>query len=652
MTRWLVRVGALLALLVGSVPLLSAPSYAVEPTGGCWVWFAGTPQSDISSKLAPWADEEAAPAGPADHRISLSPAAPPAGSKGTITYSYNKGPENAGPAAQVKGTFRFSVNGGAAITSVVDFGTVNTGQTIPGRTLSVPFTVVAGKNEVVFLGVTFDAAPFSVRIDCNGQMTGTKAKNPRTDPAPTNVKASVTSNGTATPTTPTPETPDTGIELCLPDLPLPLPNPLPCAVEPTEPGTGPADGGGGDGGGDDGSGDGSGGGDGGGDGSGDGDGGSGGAGGAGGSVPGSPASGTVDYDCVLLPFNSDFDYKPATSVGGARPSAGAPVGLQARFGDLPGIAPVPINGPMQVTANLTVGGVDTKITGTSTVNVPAKTGVPVPTLTGSVAAAEDTLPVVMKDFSFYFPSFDITGNCKPAGGQDLGDLTVGSGTAGGSGSGAGTTDGTLTPGEAPESADPGTVTPGDSTNGPALSTTDQNLAVVDVRLEGSPTIGELFGATARRTLVVVVQNVGTATVDEPAVAMAMGHGSGLRPEPMDLAVGPLAPQQMQRIAIPMEMPKAGIGNYDIAGQVGTSSSGAFATTSQTYPWGLFLLNVVALGIAVWGLRRRLRVRRTPPPVVARESGRHTADGEAEATVDLAVLDGLFSRPRGGQPGLA
>ena len=312
-----------------SVPLLSAPSYAVAPIGGCWVWYAGTPQSDISSKLAPWADETAAPAGPADHTITLAPAAPPAGSKATITYTYNKGPENAGPAAQVKGTFRFSVNGGNVVTSVVDFGTISTGQTIPGKTLKVPFTVLEGKNTVVFEGVTFDAAPFSVRIDCNGQTSGTKEKNPRKNPAPTNVKASVTSSGTAAPTTPVPETPD-GLGLCLPDLPLPLPNPLPCADAgggTSDPGTGSGDDGPGDGSGDgsdDGSDD------------GDGDASGGGSGGGGdGSVPGSPASGTVDFDCVLQPFNSDFDYQPATSVGGARPSAGAPVGVWPRSGTCP-----------------------------------------------------------------------------------------------------------------------------------------------------------------------------------------------------------------------------------------------------------------------------------------------------------------------------
>ena len=255
MTRVLVRLSILAAFVLASIPFLATPSYAVEPIGGCWVWYAGTPERDISSKLAPWANPQAAPAGPADHTIALSPSAPPAGSTGTITYSYNKGPENAGPAAQVKGTFRFSVNGGNVVTATVDFGTVSTGQTIPGKTMTVPFPVQQGKNDVVFEGVTFDASPFSVRIDCNGQTSGDATTNPRKNPAPTNVKASVTSSGTASgPGTPTP---DAGSGLCLPDLPLPLPNPLPCPPPPGG-GNGGDGGNGGNGGNDGGSGDGSG----------------------------------------------------------------------------------------------------------------------------------------------------------------------------------------------------------------------------------------------------------------------------------------------------------------------------------------------------------------------------------------------------------
>ena len=107
---------------------------------------------------------------------------------------------------------------------------------------------------------------------------------------------------------------------------------------------------------------------------------------------------------------------------------------------------------------------------------------------------------------------------------------------------------------------------------------------------------------------------------------------------MDLAIGSLAPLQMQRIEIPMAMPRAGIGNYEIAGQVGTSASGQFGTTSQTYPWGLFLLNAVAIGIAAWGLRRRRHDR----PATALST---VVEDPAEATIDLDVLDGWFSHPR-------
>ena len=376
--------------------------------------------------------------------------------------------------------------------------------------------------------------------------------------------------------------------------------------------------------------------------------GSGGGSGGSGSVPGSPATGTVDFDCVLQPFNSEFDYKPATSVGGARPSPGAPVGVLARFGDLPGIAPVPIKGPMEVTAELTVAGKAVTVTGTSNVDVPPETAVPVPDLIGSVDAAEDTLPVTMTAFDFYFPSFDITGTCKAAGGQDLGDLKVGSGTVGG---GSGPTGGTApTGGGDPVTTDDPAVTAGGTASGEVAAAGSQNISVVDVRLEGARTLGELFGAAPRRTLVLVVQNVGSTVVEKPTVAVAMGRSSGLSPAPMDVAVGPLAPQQMQRIEVPMEMPRAGIGTYQLAGQVGSNANGSFGTSSQTYPWGLFLLNVAALGLFAWGVRRRLADRRSSRPAL--DPKRSAATEESEATVDLAELDGWFRRPRKGSPGLA
>ena len=109
--------------------------------------------------------------------------------------------------------------------------------------------------------------------------------------------------------------------------------------------------------------------------------------------------------------------------------------------------------------------------------------------------------------------------------------------------------------------------------------------MVDVRLEGSRTVGELFGAAPQRTLVLVVQNVGSTVVEEPTVAVAMGRSGGLTAGPMDVAVGTLAPQQTQRIEVPMAMPRAGIGTYHLAGQVGTSANGSFRHHLADLPVG-------------------------------------------------------------------
>ena len=142
-----------------------------------------------------------------------------------------------------------------------------------------------------------------------------------------------------------------------------------------------------------------------------------------------------------------------------------------------------------------------------------------------MAAAGDTLPVVLKDFSFYFPSFDITGSCKPAGGQDLGEMTVGSGTVGGAGASGATTG--ASPDGSPDAADPTTTSGGGDAPGGGITVDGvQDIAVVDVRLEGSRTIGELFGAAPKRTLVVVVQNVGRRNHREAGRRDGDGSRSG------------------------------------------------------------------------------------------------------------------------------
>ncbi len=600
--RWIRGSLVVLAVVLPSVPFLTAPAYAVEPIGGCWVSYDGIPQRDISSKLAPWADEDAAPKGPADHSITLSPQAPPANSQAKITYTYNKGPANAGPPAQVSGTFVFSVNGGSEVSKTVDYGTISTGQTIPGKTFKLPFTVQQGENVVVFEGVTFDASPFQVKITCNGQSSATPKENPRSAPKPTNVTASLTSKGTAAPQVPDPTDPNalTSVLCTLPVLggsavcqalqgPGSDPGDEPGDDPGDEPSQAPTEGNDPDETGDDESPDGP---------------------GPDGQVVGTPAAGKVVFDCVLQPFDTHFDYEPAASVSGARPSAGSPVGLLARFGDLPGIAPVPIDGRMDVTATLTVAGKAVTVKGSRDVKAAPESPVPVPDLTGSVAADEDELSVSVDSFAFNFPSYSIDASCTPTSGSDLGTMTVGAGSAPGGGTSSpsdGVADSLADPGAVPDGTAPPT-TPAGAVDA-AVSSASQSLSIVDVRVEGTRGLGELFGAAPRRTLILIVQNVGAETIAEPVVSVGMGSSETVAAASTRIAVGPLAPQQMQRIELPVEMSLANIGPVYFVGQVGTTSAGTFRTSTQTLPWGLFALNLLALAIGVWGLRRRLNGRR-------------------------------------------
>ncbi|WP_370614816.1 hypothetical protein [Mumia sp. Pv 4-285] len=140
------------------------------------------------------------------------------------------------------------------------------------------------------------------------------------------------------------------------------------------------------------------------------------------SKEGEPATGTVNFACTLS-LGSKFEYPAEMSVSGYRAKDGDPVALQATMSDLPGMSPVPINGSMDFTLGLTVGGTATTLKATSTVDAAAKAEVKVPTLTGSVKASGDELDVSGKSFTFDFPSAGIGAECTGDG--ELSKLVVG-----------------------------------------------------------------------------------------------------------------------------------------------------------------------------------------------------------------------------------
>lgn len=138
---------------------------------------------------------------------------------------------------------------------------------------------------------------------------------------------------------------------------------------------------------------------------------------------GQAAKGKVAFACTLS-IGSKFDYDATISVSGYREKAGDDVSLVATMSDLPGIAPVVIDGPMDFTLDLKVGGEKVTLKSTGDVNVQPKQVVPVTDLSGTVAADGDELAVSASAFTFNFASAGIGADCTAASGS-LGKMTVG-----------------------------------------------------------------------------------------------------------------------------------------------------------------------------------------------------------------------------------
>lgn len=146
-----------------------------------------------------------------------------------------------------------------------------------------------------------------------------------------------------------------------------------------------------------------------------------------GSKNGKPASGKVTLSCTLMPFDSDFSYPGTISVSGYRADAGDPVSLTAKMPDIPGISIVPIDGTMDVTLGVTVGGKKTTLKASTQAKAPEKSPVAVPALKGEVDVDGDELDVKVNTFTFKFPADGVSADCSaPGGAASLGKMTVGS----------------------------------------------------------------------------------------------------------------------------------------------------------------------------------------------------------------------------------
>ena len=150
-----------------------------------------------------------------------------------------------------------------------------------------------------------------------------------------------------------------------------------------------------------------------------------------------------------------------------------------------------------------------------------------------------------------------------------------------------------------------------------------NLHVKEVRLEGSGGIGAFFGASPARTLVVTIENRGTAPAVNPPIKVGVGKSEETKPNVgigRDLTIEPL---QSGRIEMKVELPFAAVGTWHVVGSVGEGDLGTtFETTWGAYPWGLIALCVFAAALLGLGVvvrvqaARRHRAGRVPAETAA------------------------------------
>lgn len=171
-----------------------------------------------------------------------------------------------------------------------------------------------------------------------------------------------------------------------------------------------------------------------------------------------------------------------------------------------------------------------------------------------------------------------------------------------------------------------------------------DLAVSEARLDGHATLGEWFGGSPRRELIFLVENVGDEVVSSPPVRVSVGR-SDVEPQLVAADVGDLEPGDRAVVTVPLELPMAAFGEYRVIGQVGDTELGGFKLDWTTYPWGLFVLNALALGLLAWGLQRRFGRRRTPTAAMAAP-----ADGDAVVDLDAADTWWAYRSGTGPRPG--
>lgn len=618
-----------------------APAEPVEPTGGCWRYVPGpgaeiddaTGITDLSTDLEPWAE---------DPKLTLGTAGDTAvGGARTFSLAVAGGPEVLPQLLGAEGsaTYFFDVldpkaQRTALAPVVVDFKLPAGASAIPAMRADGSFPLaVAGTSALILRAVYFDLPGLGQRLACNGQTTGDATTNPATTPIDTSVLASVTSVSTTSFTV--------------------------------------------------------------------------------GRVIGQEVTDTARAgDQVELAF-SGFGSEATVDLGLCGPStdAAASCGIIASVTTLPDgtsakTVVVPSNavtGAGSIRARSRIGASDVVlgqpllVLGEPTVelrNTSAKNrlsvvgaewdplrevrvkavddngdrvGSTVRVEAGRAGRIEARLPIpddaeiaaVVAEQPRPGTALEATVDVPvdSAGSGDSDSNTGGdtSGTTGGSTGGDATNAPVAAPAEAPVDIPAPIDLPVTTVADPqaAAAAGADALAVTKVELAGSTRFADLFGGGPRRTLKLRVENVGAADVIAPGLSIAVGKGDESDPVYTSDGFGRLAPGKSREIAIPISLPTGAFGVYTVAGQIGEGTAGAFSVTLETYPWGLFGLNALAVLLIAFAVRRRIVAPASSrvAALIGAPGQTHTSPGSdaGAAVIDLAVLERWWALQTGDDP---
>ncbi|KAA1420497.1 hypothetical protein FE697_016185 [Mumia zhuanghuii] len=188
---------------------------------------------------------------------------------------------------------------------------------------------------------------------------------------------------------------------------------------------------------------------------------------------------------------------------------------------------------------------------------------------------------------------------------------------------------------------------------PSVVTPQPDLVVTDVRLVGGGGLAGLFGAAPARKLVVEVENQGTAPAYNPEILIGVGRSDLQKPDvalTRDITVLPL---QSTTIESKIELPFAAFGTYHVVGSIGEGPSGTqFETTWGAYPWGLVAINLLALLLLAWAVRRRIAARKARPQLAEAEKAALASPYPLPDVVYVDALGGFLVSPKAvGRSGL-